>query len=148
MDIGKEGRQPVVRQNEHLDTVWRPRVAFVHRKKSMLEMPKKGETKTNRGKLGTGNGNGVSRNRYGTEEKCRDDARRLLDLLRKRWAKMENPEISLSSEAVECARLGSTFLTLAGYGEHYASGKCLRAQLMRRRKELGGPHFRGASSSI
>ena len=74
----------------------------------------------------------------------REDARSFLELLRNRWVgNGKDPESSFSTEAVECARLGSTFLTLAERGEHYASGKCLRSQMMRKRRELDDPMFQG-----
>ena len=78
------------------------------------------------------------------KKRSREDDRRLLELLKNRWIENgKNPEATFTAEAVECARLGSTFLAMADHGEHYASKKCLRAQMMRKRKELDDITFQG-----
>ena len=64
--------------------------------------------------------------------------------MRNRWIENgRSPEFCFSEEARGCARSGSTFLKLTDRGERYASTKCLRAQLMRKRKDLGSPMFTG-----
>lgn len=54
-----------------------------------------------------------------------------------------DPERAFPSDVVECARLGSRFLELASTGEHYATKKALRAELMRERKARGEPGYQG-----
>ena len=81
-----------------------------------------------------------------TEEKRkkREDARRLLDLLRNHWVENgKRPELAFSPGALGCAKLGSKFLDLAENGEHYSSKKCSRTEMIKKRKDLGDPMFMG-----
>ena len=74
----------------------------------------------------------------------RTDAWKLLSILsEKKVENGSNPESAFSTEAANCAKLGSAFLKAAGNGERYATKKYLRAELMKTRKETGNPEYAG-----
>ena len=71
------------------------------------------------------------------KKKLRDDAWELINILRSRKLQYgQGPEKAFSTGATECARLGTLFLELSSAGEHYASEKHLRAEMMKNAKPI------------